>query len=622
MSRPDPLAAGLAAADRRALRAALAPRTALAPATVARLSQRLRDFAAPLTPVRLAVLRTYTTELLRPYWTFEALLEGLELALYEAPYGSVWTETEAGAGLAAHRPDLTLVCLRWEDVDPRFAAPLQPLAAAERAALVADAVAQLGAALAALRAAVPGTIVLTLLPRQFGPELGAFDAMAESSDAALRASVKRALAARLRAALPAVHFDDLDLLLEQHGRAALFDRRLWQASRFPFSSAGAQAVARHLLRYAVLAVHGPLKCIALDADNVLWGGIVGEDGLDGLALGPEYPGNVYVAFQRRLLELQQRGVLLALCSKNNLADVLAVLREHPQQLLREAHFAALRVDWEPKSANLAALAAELGIGLDAVAFVDDSPHERAEVGGALPQVEIVPFPAQLVDLPHCLDDVTRLEILALTDEDRRRTALYAGERARRAAVGQAGDLDTYLGSLGMVMTVGVDAARHAARIAQLTQKTNQFNLTTRRYDEAEVRRMQADADWLVADFALADTFGDSGLVGVALVRGVSGAEAELDSFLMSCRVIGRRAESAFLGWLLDTLAARGVQRLRASYLATAKNGLVRDFLPTHGFVASAAGEYRLALGGAWRAGWRNAPIEVRHAAAAQEGTNG
>jgi FkbH-like protein len=251
-------------------------------------------------------------------------------------------------------------------------------------------------------------------------------------------------------------------------------------------------VARHLLRYAVLAARGPLKCVVLDADNTLWGGIVGEDGLDGLALGPEYPGSVYVDFQHRLLALQQRGVLLALCSRNNLDDVLAVLRTHPHQLLREAHFAALRVNWEPKSGNLRALAAELNLGLDAFALVDDSPHERAEVAAALPDVEVVPFPAQLVDLPHCLDELPRLEILALTEEDRRRTALYAGERARRAAGGEAGDVEAYLRSLAMVMTIAVDAPRHLPRIAQLTQKTNQFNLTTRRYGEDDVRRMLDD----------------------------------------------------------------------------------------------------------------------------------
>ncbi|MDX2170992.1 MAG: HAD-IIIC family phosphatase [Deltaproteobacteria bacterium] len=615
MSRAEPsppgLDAALAAPDRAALRAELAPRTPLAPAAVARLTQRLRGFAAPRTPLRLAVLRTYTTELLRPYWIFEALLEGLELELYEAPYGSVWTETDPRAGLAAHRPELTVVCLRWEDLDPRLAAPLQGLAADERRALADAAVAQLSGGLAALRAATPGTIVLTLLPHRFAAELGAYDAMAEHSEAGFRADLKRALAARLRAELPGVYFDDLDALIEQHGRAGLLDRRLWQTSRFPFSTAGAQAVARHLLRYAVLAARGPLKCIALDADNTLWGGVVGEDGPDGLALGPEYPGTVYADFQRRLLALQQRGVLLALCSKNNLDDVRAVLRGHPHQLLREAHFAAMRVNWEPKSANLRALAAELNLGLDAFALVDDSPHERAEVAAALPMVEVVPFPAQLVDLPHCLDELPRLEILALTDEDRRRTALYAGERARQAAAGQAGNVDDWLRSLGMVMTVGADVSRHLARIAQLTQKTNQFNLTTRRYGEDAVRRMLDDPDWLVADFSLADVYGDSGLVGVALVRGVAGAEAEIDTFLMSCRVIGRRAESAFLAWLLERLAARGLRRVEAQYVETAKNALVREFWSAHGFSAVAPGRFSLDLNGDWRAALPAAPIEVR-----------
>lgn len=185
----------------------------------------------------------------------------------------------------------------------------------------------------------------------------------------------------------------------------------------------------------------------LDADNTLWGGIVGEDGMDGIALGPDYPGNCYVAFQRRVLEYRQRGFILALCSKNNEADVLEVLRRHPHQVLREEHFAALRVNWQDKPQNLQALADELNLGLDSLVFVDDSAHECSVVRRTLPMIEVVQTPARAVDVPTCLDRVSRLEIIALTEEDRRKSEICVqnriapgpGQRERRRVELLAGD---------------------------------------------------------------------------------------------------------------------------------------------------------------------------------------
>jgi FkbH-like protein len=329
--------------------------------------------------------------------------------------------------------------------------------------------------------------------------------------------------------------------------------------------------------------HPAAKVIVLDADNTLWGGILGEDGLDGIALGPDYPGSAFVAFQRRLLDFQQRGILLAMCSKNNPDDVTEVLRDHPHQLLREPHFAATRVNWEPKIDNLKSLAEELNLGLDSFVYVDDSPHECWQVKQQLPQVTVVATPQQPIAIPWTLDEIPSLEILSRTHEDRERTAMYAQERQRKQLATRASDHGQYLRSLQMEMAVSLSDRRHLQRIAQLTQKTNQFNLTTRRYLDADIERMMGNPDWLVADFSLADVFGDSGIVGVALVKGLQGATAEVDTLLMSCRVIGRGAETVFLQTILDECAQRGVQRVRAQYLPTRKNGLVKDYWPRHGF---------------------------------------
>ena len=555
-----------------------------------RLTQHLESLAEPRRPLKLAIARTYTTELLRPYWTFEALLHGYALDLYEAPYGSLLPETQPGSHLLEHAPDATYLFLRWEDLEPRLSEPLTSRSTQEREAVREAALRQLVTLVAGFRGALSGLIVVTLLPRLTGCELGLHDAMAAASEGAFRSELKRELAARLRADLPGVHFDDLDTLTEEIGRRAMFDARLWYSARFPFSAAGAQTLVRRLLGYAIVLTEPRAKCLVIDADNTLWGGIVGEEGLDGIALGPEYPGAAYVAFQRRLLDFQQRGFLLALCSKNEERDVLDVLRHHPHQLLRESHFAAMRVNWLAKPDNLRAIAAELHLGLDSLLFVDDSAHECLAVQQELPAVTVVRTPAEPAELPACLDHVARLEILSLTDEDRDRTALYARERQRRTLADASGDLERYVASLNMVMTVGIDDARAATRIAQLTQKTNQFNLTSRRYSEADVRALMMDPDWLVAHFSLVDVFGDSGLVGVAVLK-LEGMAAEFDSFLMSCRVIGRRAETAFLGYLLARLSARGVRLVRGRFVASPRNALVEHFWPEHGFAVESAGTY-------------------------------
>jgi len=581
-------------------------------------AERLRGHALALTqspqPLRLAVVHTYTSDLLEPWIACQAALEGFELQAHHAPYGLALQEARPDSALVAHRPDLTLLMLRREDLHPALSQPIVGLDAAQREAVRAESLARLREIVSAFRAQPLGQIVLSLLPSPLPASLGQHDAQVEGSEAAWWQAFKTELGAWLRRDCPATSFVDLDEVQAQLGRQAFFDRRYWYSARYPFSAAAACEFARRIAVVGALLKQPRAKVLVLDADNTLWGGIVGEDGIDGIQLGPDYPGNAYADFQRRVLDFQQRGIVLAMCSKNNPADVDQVLREHPHQVLRDEHFAARRVNWLPKPDNLRSLAEELNLGLDAFIFVDDSDHECAAVRHALPQVQVVQVPRRAVDVPACLDRVARLEVLSLTAEDRAKTAMYAQERQRRellesavqAGGSAAGD---HLARLQMKMRVGVDPLPHLARLAQLTRKTNQFNLTTRRYDEQQMRGFIAGSDSLVLDFSLADVFGDSGIVGLAIWRLTGAQRAELDTFLMSCRVIGRQAESAFLAAGLRLLAGRGITELVADYLPTAKNELVREFLPQHGFVA-AEGRWqrRLAERPAEAAG--DYPIEV------------
>lgn len=553
----------------------------------------------PLRPLRVAVIHTYTSELLDPWLNLAAALEGYELQVHHAPYGLALQEAEPNSPLLSHKPDITLFMLQRTDLHPDLSRPLAALAAGERQRLAEACLQRLQEIVLLFRAQAVGQILLTLLPPPAAAALGLFDAQSEASERAWWAGFEAEVGRWLRQAVASSLLLDLSDVMQQVGRRHFFDSRYWYASRFPFTASAAFELARRVVAIGAVLLEPRAKVIVLDADNTLWGGVIGEDGIDGIALGPDHPGNAFVDFQRRLLDFQQRGFVLAMCSKNNPADVDQVLGEHPHQLLRESHFAARRVNWLPKPDNLVSLAEELNLGLDSFIFVDDSDHECAAVRHRLPQVQVVQVPARAVDVPSCLDLISRLEVLSLTDEDRAKTALYAQERQRRdllqgvSSTGSgAGD---YLTRLGMRMRVSLDEPAHLARLSQLSKKSNQFNLSTRRYDEHQVQAFMSAGEWIVADFSLADVFGDSGIVGLALLRLDAPGRAEIDTFLMSCRVIGRQAESAFLESLLRHLEASGVGEVVADYLPTAKNVLVQNFLAEHGFEATASGRWQRRL---------------------------
>jgi FkbH-like protein len=552
-----------------------------------RLVSHAESLERPTQCLRLGVVHTYTSDLLNPWLELAAALHGFELRTYHAPYGLSPLEAEEGSGLVAHEPDLTLLLLRREDLHPELAGPVVRFTSAQQEELGEEALERLRGLVGRFRARKTGQIVLTVLPSMLSPGLGVFDAQSERSESAWWANLKAGIGRCLRESIQASLFLDFDEVLQQLGRQHFFDHRLWYLFRFPFAADGAREIARRVIAVGAAIKLPKAKVIVLDADNTLWGGIIGEDGLHGIALGPDYPGNVYVEFQRRLLDYQQRGFILALCSKNNRADVDQVLKEHPHQLLRDELFAARRVNWLSKPDNLLSLAEELNLGLESFVFIDDSDHECAAVRQLLPQVEVVQTPATLVHLPTCLEHVARLEVLSLTAEDLVKTELYAQERRRRELKEKAdqsgGDSREYLASLKMRMRVGFNDPAHLTRLTQLTQKTNQFTLTTRRYNEQQMQEFIRSGDWLVAHFTLSDVFGDSGIVGLALIRALSRERVELDSFLMSCRVIGREAESAFLHVLLRHLAQQGVREVVASYIPTPKNALVKKFLPDHDF---------------------------------------
>jgi FkbH-like protein len=326
------------------------------------------------------------------------------------------------------------------------------------------------------------------------------------------------------------------------------------------------------------------KCLVLDCDNTLWGGIIGEDGLGGIKLGSEYPGSAFKEFQQEILTLYHRGILLALCSKNNEADVWEVFDKHPGMVIKKNHIVASRINWDNKAQNLAAIAIELNISLDSLVFVDDSDFETNLVKQMLPMVEVIHLPKQhAINYRAMIASCGLFDTLRLTEEDRKRGQMYKAESERNRLKQDASkNIDEFLRSLEMKVEIKLADHATTTRIAQLTQKTNQFNLTTKRYSEAEIGRFADDADMSVLYVKMSDRFGDLGIIGVAIVNHVE-KNSELDTFLLSCRALGRGIETLLLDTCIAITQKKGREILTGQYVKTAKNGQVSDFYTKEGF---------------------------------------
>lgn len=327
------------------------------------------------------------------------------------------------------------------------------------------------------------------------------------------------------------------------------------------------------------------KCLVLDLDETLWGGIVGEDGASGIQLDVQPPGNVYRAVQAAAMGLREKGVLLAVASKNNHADAMEVIERHPMMMLRREHFASLQIGWQPKDEMLRAIARELNIGVDSLVFLDDNPNERERVRQLVPGVTVLDAPADPAWWPRYIAGLRCFEAAAMTEEDRRRSQMYDEERKRKEIQKASATLDEYIRDLGTVITMGVvkvSADPNLARVAQLSQRTNQFNLTTRRYTEGEITstiRGGGRVFWM----KVSDRLGDSGLVGVCIVSSVKECSVHIENLFMSCRVIGRNVEQVFLADILDRILSTGVKTVTAEYIPSDKNMQTSGFYDTMGF---------------------------------------
>jgi FkbH-like protein len=555
------------------------------------VATRLEDLDATLPAisercqVRIALIGNATLDHLASYVRVECFKVGLRPSLYLAPFDQVTQEIlNPSSGLYAFAPDVVICAMHASRLFPRVHHNPFDLTVDERRAEVDAGLSAMQALLDVLTERSTALVLVHSMVRPQHPALGTLDWRDELGQNELFADINRRLAEVARVRYRGVYLVDEDCVQSRIGKAGATDPRLWLTARLAWNDNMHRALAHEYLRYIKPYRGLSRKCIVLDLDNTLWGGVVGEDGIEGIQLGADAPGNAFVAFQRELERLWHRGILLALCSKNNLDDALPVFERHPAMVLKREHIAAHRINWQPKATNLRELAAELNIGLDSLVFLDDNPVERAAVRSELPEVLVPELPSDPALYRAALLELDAFESLAVTSEDRQRGKLYAEQAQRREFENaiRGASIEDYLAGLNMTVEIEPVNATSLARIAQLTNKTNQFNLTTRRYSEADILAMR-DSGVDVLGMRVTDRFGDNGLVGVAiLMPNVDGAR-EVDTLLLSCRVMGRGVETALLAYLADQARQGGASVLRGRFIPTAKNAPSADVYARHGF---------------------------------------
>lgn len=538
-----------------------------------------------LAPIRLAILRDFTVEPLVPVLRADLAQSGFRATVWVGDFDTISRDAlSPGSGLDAFGADVILI-LRWlEQTAPVLATGFVTLKPDQVQATVSEVAGRIGGELAAIRSRTTAPIMISTFPLPDLTTLGILDAQLEYGHRRAIEDLNRAMLSVARG-IPDVLIVDVARLVGRLGSRPAIDERAWQTSRSPLAVPLVLALGAECTKFVRALRAGPRKCLVLDCDNTLWGGVVGEDGLGGIRLDPSYPGSAYLAFQREILNLRERGILLALVSKNNEADVLEVLREHPHMLIRESHLAAWRINWQDKATNLREIASELNIGVDSLVYADDSEFECGLVRELLPDVGVLHLGTEPARFVSHLTEAAFFDSLAFSADDRSRADMYAADRQRRAGVQATGSVEDYLASLEMAALIGPAGPTEIARVAQLTQKTNQFNLTTIRYTEGEIARRAAMAESEIHCLRLRDRFSDLGLVGIAIVD-YHADDATIDTLLMSCRVLGRGVEDAFIAHVAQAASRRGARRLIGTYRPSAKNEQVSAFFPDRGFQPS------------------------------------
>lgn len=531
----------------------------------------------------ISVLRNIMLEPIEPYLRYNAYKMGFNARIDFGEYDNIFQEAVGGSTkLFNERTGCILVFMYLENISWNLArnfAGLGGEAVQREIDMIYD---QIAATIAGIRRQSNAMVLWHSFEIPAVPCLGILDSQTEMGQLGVIRNLNDSLQKQLRE-VGNMYFVDTNLCISRMGARNYYDQRYWHIGRAPYTREALCEIAFEDFKYIRPLKGKNKKCLVLDCDNTLWGGIIGEDGLSGIKLGRTHPGSAYYEFQQEVLNLFHRGIIIALCSKNNESDVWEVFRNHPDMLLKEEHIATAQINWQDKALNLRQIARDLNIDLDSMVFIDDSDFEINLIRRELPELETIHFAKdQAVYYRTILASCGAFDTLTISQEDRERGKIYKAETSRKKDLLQASDMDSYYKSLEMIAEIRFADVFSVPRIAQQTQKTNQFNLTTRRYSDADIRQFISEGASDVLYLKLLDRFGDSGIIGVCILK-YDGHVAAIDSFLLSCRALGRGVEDLLLIRALKLAKKRGYRSVQATYVPTLKNQQVELYYSQNGF---------------------------------------
>ncbi len=538
-------------------------------------------------PVRLAVLGSSTLTHLLAGIRVAGLRRGIWIDTYESDYGQYLQElSDKDSALHAFKPTAILLAFDAYHLTAGVTAGMDAETANAALSDIKDHIKETWRlAREAFRCPIAQQAALPV----HLPILGANEHRLPGS----RAYFVARLNAELRAMAEEEGVDILaiDDRAARDGLASWHDAALWHRSKQEIAPTATPLYGDLVGRWLAAKQGRSFKCLVLDLDNTIWGGVIGDDGLEGIALGQGSPlGEAYVAFQDYCRELTRRGIILAVCSKNDEANAVEPFEKHPDMVLKRGDIASFVANWSDKAGNIRAIAEELNIGLDSLVFIDDNPFERNLVRQELPMVMVPEVSDDPVGYPVALSDAGYFEGLSVTDEDRERTSQYQGNKARDALKASATDLPAYLRGLEMELIVKPFDRIGLQRIVQLINKSNQFNLTTRRYTEEDVLAVMGDPEAFGLQLRLLDRFGDNGVIAIIIGRLQETKDLLIDTWLMSCRVLGRQVEPTTLNLIAAQAKKLGAKRVVGEYIPTKKNGMVKDHYARLGFTVAATND--------------------------------
>lgn len=536
-----------------------------------------------LPSINISILRNIILEPIQPYLRYYAYQSGLNAQVKFGEYDNIFQEAVGGnRDLLNADTDCVLLFMFLESVSCDIARNFVGL----KQKVIADEVNRIKQniidILSGIRRQTDAMILWHSFEYPANPSLGIYDAQIENGQVGVVIELNRALKDCILEFHNA-YLVDLNLCLLRIGAKCFYDLRYWHIGRAPYSREALQEIAFENLKFIRPLKGKNKKCLALDCDNTLWGGIIGEDGLSGIKLGKTHPGSSYFEFQQEVINLYNRGIIIALCSKNNEEDVWEVFKKHPDMVLKEEYIAASQINWKDKAQNLRQISLDLNIGLDSIVFIDDSDFEINLIRELLPEVETIQLPpGRAFEYRDMLSKCGLFDTLTISDEDKKRGEMYRAETGRKKLMAQITDMVSYYKSLEMIVEINFANDFSFPRIAQQTQKTNQFNLTTRRYNEADIESFSKSVNSDVTTLRLKDKFGDSGIVGTCILI-YENNMAIFDTFLLSCRVLGRGVEDAFIVQALKLAQKRSCIKAIGEYYRTSKNRQVENFYEKQGF---------------------------------------